>query len=347
MIGVHCPIPIDRHPVVTMAHGGGGRLMNQLVEQMFVAAFGSAHGAERHDGAVVPISGDRIAFSTDSFVVQPLVFPGGSIGALAVHGTANDLAMCGARPRYLSVGVILEEGLSMEVLWAEVQAMARTALEVGVELVTGDTKVVERGKGDGLFINTSGIGELVGAARLGPSQVRAGDAVLVSGDLGRHGMAVMAAREGAGLDAAIESDCGSLVAPALALLEAGLDVHCLRDLTRGGLASALNEVAAVSALDCAIDEARLRVSDAVGSACEIYGLDPLHVANEGRFAAWLPETQAARALEILRAFEISAQADRVGEMRVADGAPLVVARSRFGTSRVLDMLSGEQLPRIC
>ncbi|MDD9943824.1 MAG: hydrogenase expression/formation protein HypE [Myxococcales bacterium] len=341
-----CPLPIDRYPMVTMAHGGGGRVMNQLITELLLTAFDNPHLAAQHDGAVVSLPADRLALTTDSFVVSPLEFAGGSIGQLAVYGTANDLAMCGARPRFLTLSLILEEGLPIPTLWREVLAIKRACEVVSVHVVTGDTKVVERGKGDGMFINTSGVGELLSAWAIGPSAVRPGDAVIVTGDLGRHGIAVLAAREGLSFDSPIVSDCGSLVAPILALLEAGIELHCMRDLTRGGLASALNEVCLVSRTSLELDETQLRVDSAVRSACELYGLDPLHVANEGRCAIWLPAGDASRALEILAGFEICRGASVVGAVRDS-GPGIVTARSAYGTSRIVDLLSGEQLPRIC
>jgi len=345
--GPACPIPLARYPVITLGHGGGGRLTAELIDRLFGAAFGNRLLDQRHDATVVPVPAGPLAVSTDSFVVSPLSFPGGSIGSLAVFGTANDLAMGGARPLYLTVAFILEEGLPIETLWREVLVMQKAAAEVGASIVAGDTKVVERGKGDGLYLNTTGLGAVVGSSPVGPRQVRPGDVLLVSGDLGRHGMAVMAAREGLALAHPIESDCGSLVAAVLALLEAGLEVHCLRDLTRGGLATALNEVAAVSGTSALVEETKLAVEDRVASACEIFGLDPLYVANEGRFAAWVRPEDADRALTILRRFPITADAVQAGVVLPAQGPPTVTLQSRYGTTRVLDLLAGEQLPRIC
>ena len=345
--GPACPIPIDRYPMITMAHGSGGRLMNQLITEMLFSALGNRHLDAQHDGAVVSIRADRLALSTDSFVVRPLEFAGGSIGTLAVFGTTNDLAMCGARPRYLTLSLILEEGLPIATLWREVLAIKRACEQTAVCVVTGDTKVVERGSGDGIFINTSGVGEVIGSHAIGPSAVRAGDALIVSGDLGRHGMAVLSAREGLAFASPITSDCGSLVAPVLALLEAEIEVHCMRDLTRGGLASALNEVALVSQTAVELDEPLVPVDSAVRDACELFGLDPLYVANEGRCAIWLPAHEAERALAVLRDFEITAGARLCGRVHAPVGPAPVTARSAFGTSRIVDMPVGEQLPRIC
>lgn len=344
--GASCPAPIGRYPHVLMAHGGGGRLMHDLIEGVFAAAFAPGETAPRHDGAVLPVGGARLAFTTDSFVVKPLFFPGGDIGTLAVNGTVNDLAMCGARPLALSAGFILEEGLAMGDLARVVQSMGQAARAAGVRVVTGDTKVVGGGRGDGLYVNTAGIGVVEAPSPIGPASVRPGDAVLLSGDIARHGMAIMAVREGLGFESAIETDCAPLAAPVLALFEAGVEVRCLRDATRGGLATTLVEIARDAGVHAHVEEAAIEVREDVRAACEILGFDPLYVANEGRFVAFVPEAHAERALEALRAHEASASARRIGRV---DAAPrgLVTLRSRIGATRVVDMLSGEQLPRIC
>ncbi|MFH1680471.1 MAG: hydrogenase expression/formation protein HypE, partial [Candidatus Eisenbacteria bacterium] len=334
------------YPRVLLAHGGGGRLMSRLIEKIFLAAFRDAELERRHDSAVLPVDGGRIAVTTDSYVVHPLFFPGGDIGSLAVHGTVNDLAMSGARPLCLTAGFILEEGLAMETLWRVARSMGDAARAADVRVVAGDTKVVERGKGDGLFINTAGVGVLETEGVVGPESIRAGDAILLSGDVGRHGMAILAVREGLEFESAIESDSAPVVAPVLALLREGIEVRCLRDLTRGGLASGLNELAASSALGMRIDESLVPVREDVDAACAILGLDPLYVANEGRFVAFVPEAEAGRALAVLRSHPVSAGACRVGAAGVG-AAGIVTLRSRIGAARVLDLLSGEQLPRIC
>jgi hydrogenase expression/formation protein HypE len=321
-------------------------MMHTLLERVFLPSFSNPLLESRHDGAVLEIGGERVAFTTDSYVVRPLVFPGGDIGTLAVNGTVNDLAMCGAQPLYLSAGFIIEEGLPVETLWRVTQSMRATADAAGVQIVTGDTKVVDRGKGDKLYINTAGIGRLRHRLRIAPASVRAGDAILLSGDVGRHGMAIMAVREGLAFESTIQSDCAPLAGPVMKLLEAGIEVHCLRDLTRGGLTSALVEIAQAAGLRMQIDEATVAVSEPVRGACEILGLDPLYVANEGRFVAFVPAGEASRALEVLGAEAVSAGASVIGQV-VEPGAALVTLRSRLGTLRVLDMLSGEQLPRIC
>jgi hydrogenase expression/formation protein HypE len=338
-----CPISLEQYPTVLMAHGGGGRLMHQLIETMFLAVFG-APDREIHDAAVLSIAGDRIAFTTDSYVVNPLFFPGGDIGSMAVNGTVNDLAMAGARPLYLSLGLILEEGLPMETLWRVVQSIKAASDLAQVQIVTGDTKVVDRGKGDGLFINTSGIGILEHPFKIAPSSIQVGDAILLNGDLGRHGIAVMAARAGLEFQTTIISDCAPLAEIVGQLLHAGIEIHCLRDLTRGGLASALHEIMSATKLTLSIDESAIPVPEEVQGACELLGLDPLYVANEGRFAAFVAPADLDRALAILRSNHQAATA--IGTV-VASATPAVLLNSKLGTTRWLDLLSGEQLPRIC
>lgn len=344
--GFTCPIPIEQYPNVLMAHGGGGKLTHQLIENMFLPAFGNPALKARHDGAVLELPSRKLACTTDSYVVQPLFFPGGDIGTLAVNGTVNDLAMCGARPLWLTTGFILEEGLPMDTLWRVVQSMKRAADEAGVQLVTGDTKVVDRGKGDGIFINTAGIGAVESDLSISPAQVRQGDAVLLSGDIGRHGIAIMAAREGIELETALESDCAPLSGVVLDLLSAGIEIHCLRDLTRGGMASALVEIAEAVHLSMEVREADIPVLENVRGACEILGFDPIYLANEGRFIAFVPARDAERALQRMRAHPLAENACMIGTVTDEDSG-LVTIRSRIGTARVMDMISGEQLPRIC
>lgn len=341
-----CPVPIRAYPHVLLAHGGGGRLTNELIEQLFLPAFRNAALGARHDGARLELAGEHLAFTTDSYVVRPMFFPGGDIGTLAVNGTVNDLAMCGARPKFLSAGFILEEGLEMETLARVVASMQAAAEAAGVALVTGDTKVVDRGRGDGVYVNTAGIGVIEHERVIAPMSVRPGDAVLLSGDIGRHGMAVMAAREGLSFESAIESDCAPLAAPVLALLDAGIDLHCLRDLTRGGLASALVEIAQTAGLHIHVEDAAIPVREDVAAACEILGFDPLYVANEGRLVAFVPQADADRALRILAGYPVTAGAVPIGSVSETP-AGLVTLKSRIGATRIVDMLSGEQLPRIC
>lgn len=352
--GPVCPVPISDTPQVLLAHGGGGRLTHDLIEGTFLPAFRNPLLEQRGDGAVIPLDprlhARPLAFTTDTYVVRPLFFPGGDIGSLAVHGTVNDLAMCGATPLYLSAGFILEEGLPMEDLRRVVGSMQRAAQEAGVQVVTGDTKVVDRGRGDGVFINTSGIGILEFGREIGPGRATPGDLLLVNGDIGRHGMAVMAVREGLAFESAIESDSAPLAGLVRKLLSAGIEVHAMRDLTRGGLASALNEIAGAARLAIEIDEDAVPVREDVRAACEILGLDPLYVACEGRFVAFVPRSNAERALTLMRAHPLGAGARLIGEVGAGSHpAPpgRVTLKSAIGATRILDTLSGEQLPRIC
>lgn len=341
-----CPIPISQYPHVLMAHGGGGKLMHRLLEGIFGRAFSNPILDTRHDSAQFTVPPGRLAMTTDSYVVRPICFHGGDIGSMAIHGTVNDLAMSGARPLYLSCGFIIEEGLPMETLWRVVCSMGDAAKKCGVQIITGDTKVVDKGKGDGLFINTTGIGVIEHGQKISPQNVQPGDAVIVSGDLGRHGMSIMAMREGLQFESAIESDSASVHEPVLELLKNGIEIHCLRDLTRGGLASALNEIAETAGVKISVEQKSIPVREDVHAACEMLGLDPLHVANEGRFVAFIPTKDSGRALEILHCHEVSVDATLIGKV-MEKAAPLVTVKSALGVSRILDMPSGEQLPRIC
>jgi hydrogenase expression/formation protein HypE len=341
-----CPLPTSAKKTVQLAHGGGGRLMQSLIRDTFVRSFSNPLLAQMHDGATWPQSEGTLAFTTDSYVVQPLFFPGGNIGSLAVHGTINDLAMCGAMPLYLSAGFILEEGLAMETLQRVVDSMAQAAKGSGVSIVTGDTKVVDKGKGDGVFINTAGIGVVPPGVRIGPQRILPGDAVLVSGDLGSHGVAVLSVRESLSFAGDIASDSAPLHRVVADLFANGIEIHCLRDLTRGGLASALNEISSAAGVKLSIDERTIPVHSEVQGACELLGLDPLYVANEGRFVAFVPEAQADRAVAVMRSHAVASEAVRAGKV---DGreSPIVILKTVLGTHRILDLLSGEQLPRIC
>ena len=335
-----CPVALPSDDRIVLAHGGGGRLTQRLIEQVFLPAFANGALDARHDGALVEAGNAKLAFTTDSYVVRPLIFPGGDIGDLAVNGTVNDLAMCGARPLFLSCGFILEEGLDMAVLRRVVGSMRAAAEKAKVQLVTGDTKVVDKGKGDGIFINTSGLG-VVERGFKGPAGVQPGDAIVLNGDLGRHGIAILSVREGLEFEAPVESDTAPLWGAVESLSNAAIDVHCLRDCTRGGLSSTLNEIAQTRRLRLRLDESAIPVGEVVRGACEMLGLDPLYVANEGRFVAFVPPADAARAVSVL-----GEGAAVIG--RVEDAAdPIVLLTSRIGGTRVLDMLSGEQLPRIC
>jgi len=343
---VTCPIPISQYPNVLMAHGGGGKLMHQLLETVFAKAFSNPILDSRHDSAQFKVPSNKLAMTTDSYVVQPLFFPGGDIGSMAIHGTVNDLAMSGARPLYLSCAFIVEEGLPMETLWRVVCSMRDAANKCGVQIVTGDTKVVDKGKGDGLFINTTGIGVIETSLEITPKNVHPDDAVIVSGDLGRHGMAIMAEREGLSFESTIESDSAPVHEVVLDLLKAGVEIHCLRDLTRGGLASALNEIAEVAGVKIAVEEKTIPVREDVHAACEMLGLDPLHVANEGRFVAFVASHDTEKALKIMLSHSVSGNAAVIGKV-VEKSSPLVTLKSAIGAARILDMPSGEQLPRIC
>jgi hydrogenase expression/formation protein HypE len=318
-----------------------------LIERMFLQAFDNPVLETLHDGAVLDLDGARLAFSTDSFVISPIFFPGGDIGSLAVHGTVNDLAMCGARPLGLSVGFILEEGLPMEDLWRVVQSMQEAARAVGVPVVTGDTKVVDRGKGDGIFINTTGLGLIPKGVNVSPRRARPGDVVLVNGAIAVHGMAIMSVREGLEFETVLKSDSASLHGIVADILEAGGDkVHVLRDPTRGGVASALNEIAAQAGVGVQLEEARIPVWEEVRGACEILGLDPLYVANEGKCLVIVAREAADAVLTAMQNHPLGREAAVIGEV-VEDHPGKVFMRSRIGGRRVVDMLSGEQLPRIC
>lgn len=341
-----CPFPIQNYPQVLLAHGGGGKLMHQLIGKMFLPAFRNEFSESQHDASVFEVGGQRLAFTTDSFVVRPLFFPGGDLGSLAVHGTVNDLAMSGARPLYLSAAFIIEEGLPMETLWKIVSSMKRAAEAAGVQIITGDTKVVDKGKGDGLFINTAGIGIVEHSLKILPRSVQPGDVILVNGDLGRHGMAIMAVREGLEFESAIESDSAPVASEVMDLIRSGINIHCLRDLTRGGLTSVLNEIAESGHLTLQVEEKLIPVREDVRAACEILGLDPFQVACEGRFVVFVPEREAERALEILQARPGGAGAARIGQVMNRE-THKVLLKSVIGAQRILDMASGEQLPRIC
>ncbi len=349
-LNMTCPVPRSDQDTVQLAHGGGGRMMRTLIEGMLLPCFGgstrAAPQAPPHDSAVVEIDGVRLAFTTDSFVVSPLFFLGGDIGKLAVYGTVNDLAMAGARPLYLSCGLILEEGTPLDTVRQVVQSMQRAAEEVGVRIVTGDTKVVDRGKGDGIFINTAGIGLVPDGIDVHPSRVAVGDKILLSGDIGRHGIAIMSQREGLQFEGALESDCAPLADLVRHLTRLGARLHCLRDLTRGGLAAALIEIADHVGVGMDLRESAIPIAPQVQGACELLGLDPLYVANEGRLTAIVDGAAAEEALEILAAHPAAHGPAIIGQ--VTDQHPGEVELfNDFGSGRLLDLLSGEQMPRIC
>ncbi len=342
-----CPLPLADYPTIVMGHGGGGKLGNELVEHLFLPAFRNPELENLGDAAVLETDGGRIAVSTDSFVVQPIFFPGGSIGELAVNGTVNDLAVSGAVPKFLTAGFILEEGFPLAQLAAVVDAMAKAAAVAGVKIVTGDTKVVERGHGDGCYINTTGVGQLRADVSVGPGRAQPEDVVLVSGTIGDHGMAVMSVREGLEFESQIRSDCAALNGLIGEVLDAvGASVHAMRDPTRGGLASTLNEIANSSNVGIEIDEAKVPVRPEVQSACELLGLDPVYVANEGKVVIFIAPDAADRALEVMRAHPLGRDAARIGHV-TAEHKRMLVARTAMGANRVIPTQIGEQLPRIC
>jgi len=340
-----CPMPLRDHPSIVMGHGGGGQLSAELIEHLFVPAFGDGELAQLADAAVLDPDGP-ISFSTDTFVVRPRFFPGGNIGELAVNGTVNDVAMRGAVPRYLSVGLILEEGLPLAELGVIVESMAAAAAHAGVTIVTGDTKVVDRGHGDGVFINTTGIGILREGADIRPQRAEPGDVIIVSGNVGDHGMAIMSVREGLEFEASIVSDTAALNHMINDVLDTGADVHVLRDPTRGGLAASLNEIAGAADVGVLIEERTIPVDRTVAAACEILGMDPMYVANEGKVVAFVPAADADRVLEVMRLHSEGVNATAIGEVTDTHRG-MVAARTPLGSTRVVDMQVGEQLPRIC
>ena len=340
------PKPNLRHGAVDMTHGSGGRAMAQLVEALFVRHFDNELLRQGNDQACFEVSAGRMVMSTDGHVISPLFFPGGDIGALAVHGTLNDVAMAGARPLYLSAGFILEEGFPLADLERIVASMAAAAREAGVPVVTGDTKVVERGKGDGVFITTTGVGLVPPGVDIRGDRARPGDAILVSGAIGNHGVAIMSSRENLEFDTAIESDSAALHGLVAEMIAAVPDIHCLRDPTRGGLATTLNELAHQSGVGMRLREADIPVDGEVEAACELLGLDPLYVANEGKLVAICAARDAERLLEVMRAHPLGARAAVIGEV-VDDPDGFVQMETRLGGSRVVDWLAGEPLPRIC
>ncbi|OEV10727.1 hydrogenase expression/formation protein HypE [Streptomyces nanshensis] len=344
--GWTCPAPLRDQPRVVMGHGGGGALSSEIVQHIFAPAFGGELLAELGDSARITLGGTRLAFSTDSFVVRPLFFPGGSIGDLAVNGTVNDLAMSGARAAYLSCGFILEEGVEVPLVSRVAEALGAAARTAGVEVATGDTKVVESGHGDGLYINTSGIGLVPDGVDIRPQRAVPGDVVIVSGAVGAHGVAVMSVREGLEFGVEVESDCAALGGLVETMLGVTRDLHVLRDPTRGGLAAALNEIAVAATVGVVLQDKAVPVPPAVANACAVLGLDPMYVANEGKLVAFVPREHAEEVLAAMREHPLGAEAAVVGECVEAHPG-MVVARTGLGGTRVVDLPVGEQLPRIC
>ena len=343
--GLVCPLPFLPADRVQLGHGSGGSMSASLIN-VFVRALNNEALAEMGDGAVVTAGNQKLVVSTDSFVVSPIEFPGGDIGSLAVHGTLNDVAMMGASPVCLTAGFVLEEGLPLSTLERIVTSMAEAARRAGVPVVAGDTKVVERGKADGLYVNTTGIGITDPRCRPRPTGARTGDVVIVSGPIGRHGMAIMAAREGLEFESSIESDSACLVPLVEVVKASGACVHVLRDPTRGGVASALNEIATASRVAIALDEGALPVPDNVRAACEMLGLDPLYVANEGVMLAIVPDGDATRALDAMRSHPLGRDAVAIGRV-IAQPQATVLLKTELGGTRIVDLLPGDQLPRIC
>lgn len=341
-----CPLPLRDYPQIVLGHGGGGKLSQDLVEHLFLPVFHNGALASLADGAALTMAGVRLAFSTDSYVVRPLFFPGGSIADLAVNGTVNDLAMLGAQPMFLSVGLIIEEGLPLSILGTVVEQMAAAARIAGVQIVTGDTKVVDKGHGDGLYINTSGIGLIPDGIQIAPQNAHPGDSVLVSGMIGDHGMAVMSVREGLEFETVIVSDSAPLNGLVAVLLAAVPEIHTLRDPTRGGVASSLNEIARAADVGIELEDNQLPIRPEVAAACELLGLDPLYVANEGKLIAILPAAQAQRALETLRQHPLGQDAAIIGQV-TAEHPGIVTTKTSIGGRRIVSMQVGEQLPRIC
>ena len=346
MTAFACPVPLPQHDRIVLGHGSGGLLTAELVSEVFFREFSNPLLARRDDQAIFEIGGARVAFTTDSFIVKPLFFPGGDIGSLSVHGTVNDLAMGGARPLYLSAAFLLEEGFPTSDLRRIAASMAHAAAKAGVQIVTGDTKVVEKGKGDGLFINTTGIGIVPAGVSLSSNQARPGDAVIVSGTMGDHGIAILASREGLEFETAIRSDSAALHELVAEMLAVSTDIHCLRDPTRGGLSGALNELAAQSGVSIEIEETRVPIRDEVRGLCEVLGLDPLYVANEGKLVAIVASEAADAVLTALRAHPLGQDAAIIGSVG-STRAGMVTMKTAFGSTRIVDVLAGDQLPRIC
>lgn len=341
-----CPLPITDHKEIVLGHGSGGRLTHQLIEKLLLPQFNNPLLEPLHDGAILTLNGVKLAFTTDSYVVNPIFFPGGNIGELAVNGTVNDLSMCGSSPLYLSVAFILEEGFPMEQLWRVVLSMQEAARKAGVLLVTGDTKVVDRGKGDKIFINTSGIGMISNGREISPYRAAVGDKILINGPIGSHGIAILSVREGLEFESVIESDTAPLNGLVDTMLATAGDIHVLRDPTRGGLASTFNEIAKQAKVGIVVNENAIPIDECVKGACEILGLDPLYVANEGKLLAFVAPDSADAVLQAMKSHSLGKDSAIIGEV-VSSHRGTVVLKTRIGSTRIVDMISGEQLPRIC
>ena len=343
---LNCPIPISDYEKVLLAHGGGGTLSHQLIQKMFFSQFNNPLLNQEHDGAIFEIGGTRFAFSTDSYVVQPIFFPGGNIGELAVNGTVNDLSMCGAKPLYLSCGFIIEEGFPMNELWQVVLAMKNAAEKANVQIVTGDTKVVDKGKGDKIFINTAGIGIIQNDVQISPANCKVGDVILLNGYIADHGIAIMSARENLSFETSIKSDCAPLNSLVEKILAVSKNIHVLRDPTRGGVASALNEIAQKANVGILIEEDKIPIREEVKAACELLGFDPLYIANEGKLLAMVAEEDAGKVLNEMKKHPYGKDSTIIGKV-TAENMKTVIMKTSIGSKRIVDMLSGEQLPRIC
>lgn len=344
--GLTCPIPKSEYDKILLAHGSGGTLSNKLIDKMFVPQFGNEYLNLQHDGAMFPIGSERVAFSTDTYVVRPIFFPGGDIGELAINGTVNDLAMCGAKPLYISAGFVIEEGLSIDELWQIVLSMKNAADKAGVQIVTGDTKVVDRGKGDKIFINTSGIGIIPSGRNISPKRCAVGDKIILSGKIAEHGMAIMSAREGLEFETQIKSDTTALNGLVEKIFSVDNDIHVLRDPTRGGISSTLNEIAVYSNTGISINETAIPVDEEVKAAAEILGLDPLYIANEGKLIAIVNADRADAILSEMKKHPFGKNAAIIGEVTDTNRSK-VIMKTAIGSRRIVDMISGELLPRIC
>ncbi len=343
---LQCPIPKSDYEHVLLAHGGGGTLTRQLIEKLFYPRLGNEFLATGHDGALFPSVEGELAMTTDSFVVNPIFFPGGDIGELAVNGTVNDLVCCGAEPQYISLAFILEEGFLLDDLWKIVQSIESAAQKAGVKVVTGDTKVVEKGKGDKIYINTSGIGKVVPGMNISPDRCCEGDVVIINGTIGDHGIAIMSEREGLAFESPVMSDTMALNQMMLDVFREKPNLHVLRDPTRGGLSSALNEICLSSKTGITLMEDQLPVTEGVRGACEILGLDPLYIANEGKILVILPEQEAADVLSVMQRHESGKESKIIGRV-TSDHPGMLRMETSIGSTRIIDMISGEQLPRIC
>lgn len=341
-----CPIPKSDYEKILLAHGGGGTLSHKLISKLFYPQFANDILAQQHDSGIFEINKIKFAFTTDSYVVQPIFFPGGDIGSLAVNGTVNDLSMAGAKPLFISAAFILEEGFDIEDLWKIVLSMQKAAEESGVQIITGDTKVVDKGKGDKIFINTSGIGVVPDGVNISPKNCKPGDVIILSGKIAEHGIAIMSSRENLEFDTSIKSDTAPLNSLVEKMLDVSKEISMMRDPTRGGIASSLNEIAMTAKVGILIEEEKIPIAEEVKGACEILGLDPLYIANEGKLIAFVSESGANKVLEAMRSHALGKEARIIGKVTSSDPGT-VIMKTSIGSNRIVDMMSGEQLPRIC